>query len=195
MLMLRHLIFLLILSINCSVIQGQITDSSRKKLTFSGYNPELAKAMVRKASIRSAILPGWGQITNKRIWKVPLVWGALGTTGYLFFQNYNQYQDSKEAYRLATDGDPANDMLIKQPYFNVRSQPERIRNFRNAVRQNMDYCVLFFIVFWGLNVADAAVDAHLKSFDISDDLSLQIKAGQSQFSGQTGIRFSISKKK
>ncbi|MBL0255265.1 MAG: hypothetical protein IPQ27_09985 [Chitinophagaceae bacterium] len=59
--------------------------------------------------------------------------------------------------------------------------------FRNAVRQNADYCVLFFIVFWGVNVADAAVDAHLKTFDVSDDLSLQIKPGYSPMAGTNGI--------
>jgi hypothetical protein len=190
--MIRSLLCLFAICMVTSEIRGQQVDSLKKNLNFTVYDADAAKAMVRKASIRSAIVPGWGQITNKKIWKVPLVWGALGTTGYLFFQNYTQYQDSRDAYRLATDGDASNDLQIKQPYYNVRSQPERIRNFRNAVRQNMDYCVLFFVVFWGLNVADAAVDAHLKSFDISDDLSLQIKAGASEMSGHPGIGLKIS---
>ena len=51
----------------------------------------------------------------------------------------------------------------------------------------MDYCVLFFIFFWGLNVADAAVDAHLKTFDVSNDLSLQIKAGYSPMARTSGM--------
>lgn len=129
----------------------------------------------KKAIVRSAILPGWGQITNKKIWKVPIVYAALGTTTYLFFRNLKQYNDSRSAYILATDGDPSNDYLIKQPYFTVKNQPERIRTFRNQVRQNVDYCVLYFVLFWGLNVADAAVDAHLKPFDINDNLSLEVK--------------------
>lgn len=132
------------------------------------YNP-------KKAIIRSAIIPGWGQAYNKKYWKMPLVYGALGTTSYLFFRNLRQFKDAKQAYLLATDGDPSNDGQIKQPYYSVKDQPERIRVFRNQVRQNVDYCVLFFIFFWGLNVADAAVDAHLKSFDVSDNLSMQFK--------------------
>src|SRR5690606_24823342 len=87
------------------------------------YNPNIA---VR----RSAILPGWGQATNKKYWKIPIVYGALGTTGYLFFHNLNQYRDARDAYRLATDNDPSNDHLIKEPYYTVRNQPDRIRNFR-----------------------------------------------------------------
>lgn len=146
----------------------------------STYNPN-------KAVIRSLILPGWGQVTNKKYWKLPLVYGALGTTGYMFFRNIKQYKDSKQAYILATDNDPGNDNQIKQPYYSVKDQPERIRAFRNSVRQNVDYCVLFFIAFWGLNVADAAVDAHLKTFDVSDDLSLQIKAGYSPLANTNGV--------
>jgi hypothetical protein len=148
--------------------------------TAKKYNPNVAVW-------RSLMLPGWGQATNKKYWKIPLVYGALGTTGYLFFRNIRQYKDAKNAYILATDTIPGNDNQIKQPYFSVKDQPERIRVFRNAVRQNVDYSVLFFIAFWGLNVADAAVDAHLKTFDVSDELSLRIKAGHSSMANTDGL--------
>jgi hypothetical protein len=151
-----------------------------KKDTVLTFNP-------KKAIIRSAIIPGWGQITNKKIWKVPLVYGALGTTAFLFRRNIIQYRESKSAYILATDNDPSNDDQIKQPYYSVKDQPERIKEFRNAVRQNVDYCVVFFVLVWGLNVADAAVDAHLKSFDVSDDLSIQFKAGYSPMARTNGL--------
>jgi hypothetical protein len=145
----------------------------------------------RKAAIRSAILPGWGQVYNKKYWKVPLVYGALGTTTFLFFRNLTQYNDSREAYKLAVDNDPGNDDQIKQPYYSVKDQPERIKSFRNAVRQNMDYCVLFFILFWGLNVVDASVDAHLKSFDVSDNLSIHIRAGYSPLAKSNALSLVI----
>lgn len=152
-----------------------VTDTGVKK-----YNPNIA---IR----RSAMVPGWGQVTNKKYWKVPIVYGALVTTGVIFFRNIDQYRDSREAYILATDGDPSNDNQIKQPYFAVKDQPDRIRVFRNSVRQNIDYSVLFFIAFWGLNVADAAVDAHLRTFDVSDELSLQFKAGYSPIANTNGV--------
>lgn len=163
-------------------VQVDTTVSSKKNLpdTVKKYNPKIA-------IIRSAMVPGWGQITNKKYWKLPIVYGALGTTAALFFRNLRQYREAKEAYELATDSDPTNDSLIKQPYFTVRNQPERIRSFRNSVRQNVDYTVLFFVLFWGLNVADAAVDAHLKTFNVNDDLSLQIKAGYSPVARTNGI--------
>jgi Family of unknown function (DUF5683) len=141
----------------------------------------------RLATIRSAVLPGWGQITNKKYWKLPLVYGALGVTAGVFIYNLNTFKKAKNAYILATDNDLTNDNLIPEPYYSVRSQPERIRSFRNQIRQNVDYSALFFILFWGLNVVDATVDAHLKGFDVSDNLSLQFKAGYSPLAQTNGV--------
>ena len=152
-----------------------IADTSAKK-----YNPGIA---IR----RSAMLPGWGQFTNKKYWKIPLVYAGIGVPVYLFTKNLKQYKDAKNAFILATDNNPSNDDQIKEPYYSVRMQPDRIRVFRNSVRQNVDYSVLFFIIFWGLNVADAAVDANLKTFDVSDDLSIQIKGGYSPLANTNGL--------
>lgn len=162
-----------------------VSIASTKNQPDTGYRP-------RKAIVRSAIIPGWGQVTNKKIWKVPVVYAALGVTTYLFFRNLKQYRDSRDAYILATDSDPNNDYLIKEPYFSVRNQPDRIRSFRNEVRQNVDYSALFFLVFWGLNVVDAAVDAHLKTFDVSDNLSLQLKPGFSPLANTNGISLLVT---
>jgi Family of unknown function (DUF5683) len=141
----------------------------------------------RLATIRSAVLPGWGQITNKKYWKLPLVYGALGVTAGIFIYNLKTFQEAKNAYILATDNIPSNDVNIPEPYFSVRGQPERIRSFRNEIRQNVDYSVLFFLLFWGLNVVDATVDAHLKGFDVGDNLSLQLKAGYSPLAQTNGV--------
>jgi hypothetical protein len=191
----RNLAVLLILLAICFQSTSQTTevrlnttvasDSTKHSNAPKKYNPNIA---IR----RSAFVPGWGQATNKKYWKIPIVYGALGTTTYLFFHNVKQYKESKEAYILATDGDPSNDHLIKEPYYTVRNQPDRIRNFRNQVRQNVDYSALFIVLFWGLNVVDAAVDAHLKTFDVSDDLSLGIKTGYSEMAGTNGISFVLT---
>jgi hypothetical protein len=164
------------------------TDSTKKRNTNIFLKTDPAKAYnPRIATYRSAILPGWGQYTNKKYWKIPIVYASLGTTTYIFFRNKKQYREARDSYTNAIDGNPANDYLIPQPYFTIKDQPERIKTFRNQVRQNLDYTVLFFIVFWGLNVVDATVDAHLKIFDVSDDLSLQIKPGYSELANTNGI--------
>ncbi len=167
-----------------TIIEKKAGPKKQKTKIFSidtaNYNP-------RVAILRSAILPGWGQATNKKYWKIPIVYGALGTTGYIFFRNLKQFREANAAYKNAIDGNDLNNGEIPEPYFSVVSQPEKIKSFRNQVRQNVDYSVLFFIAFWGLNVVDAAVDAHLKTFDVSDDLSLQIKPGYSPLANTNGL--------
>ncbi len=172
-------------------------DSVAKKKASGDYKPSFWASLApidhskpyspRIAIYRSAILPGWGQVTNKKYWKLPFVYGALGVTAGIFFHNIKQFREARDAYILATDTSIANDALIPEPYHSVLSNPERIKIFRNQVRQNVDYSVVFFILFWGLNVADAAVDAHLKPFDVSDDLSLQLKAGYSPMAQTNGL--------
>ena len=165
----------------------KMADSSKKKknnifflLYHANYSP-------RVATLRSAILPGWGQATNKKYWKIPVIYAALGTTTYIFFRNTKQYREARDAYTNAIDGDPTNNYLVPQPYFTIIDQPERIKTFRNQVRQNVDYTVLVFILFWGLNVVDATVDAHLKTFDVSPELSLRVKPGYSDLANTNGI--------
>jgi Family of unknown function (DUF5683) len=197
--------FLIVLLFNCLIVDAQTKEALLKDSTITintkNYKNYLDTAGLKKykpsiAIKRSAMLPGWGQYTNKKYWKIPLVYAGVGIPTYLFFRNLKQYREAKEAYNLATDMDPTNDILIKEPYYSVRTQPDRIRVFRNEVRQNVDYSVLFFIIFWGLNVADAAVDANLKTFDVSDDISMRIKGGHSEMARTNGVSvvFNIGKR-
>ena len=147
----------------------------------------------RKAIIRSAIIPGWGQIYNKKYWKLPLVYGALGGTAYVFFDNIKIYKDSRFAYKAKykaslpfDQGRDSTDYFKIKPEYVIYSL-ESLRANRDQFRKYIDYSVLFFVFFWGLNVVDAAVDAHLKSFDVSPDLSLMIKPGYSEMAGTKGI--------
>jgi hypothetical protein len=84
-----------------------------------------------------------------------------------------------------TDTISANDALIDPRFKNLSANA--LRNYRTAFRQNVDYTVLFFIAFWGLNVVDATVDGHLKAFEVNDNLSLQLKQGYSQMANTSGL--------
>jgi hypothetical protein len=64
---------------------------------------------------------------------------------------------------------------------------ESLRFYRDQFRRDIDYSALFFLLFWGLNVVDAAVDAHLKTFDVSPDLGLMLKPGYSEMAGTNGL--------
>ena len=150
------------------------------------YNP-------RVAGIRSAILPGLGQIYNKKYWKLPIVYGALGISGYVFYYNLTNYKDTRFAYKAkynaslpgATAADTAELAKIKPPL--ERYSLQTLKYYRDEFRRDIDYSVVAFILLWGLNVVDAIVDAHLKAFDVSPDLSLYIKPGHSQLAGTNGI--------
>ena len=150
----------------------------------------LLKHSPKLAAKRSAMIPGWGQIYNKKYWKLPIVYGALGVTTYIFLDNIKTYREYRFAYNARYKaGLPVPDST---DYFKLDNlykiiQPESIRAARNKFRQYVDYSVLFFILFWGLNVVDATVDAHLKAFDVSPNLSLSIDPGRSQMAGTNGI--------
>ena len=130
------------------------------------------------ATRRSAILPGWGQATNKEYWKIPLVYGVLAIPGALYFYNDSWYNKTKYAYEakfkaqaptLDSSGLAGIDPQLKN--LGLAS----LQSYRNTFRRDRDYSILYFILAWGLQVADATVFAHLKQFDVSDDLSLQVK--------------------
>ncbi|HUS02400.1 MAG TPA: DUF5683 domain-containing protein [Chitinophagaceae bacterium] len=169
--------------------KSKMQDSTSKKNILSldtsaqKYNPKVA-------TFRSAVLPGWGQAYNKKYWKIPIIYGALGITAGIFKYNLKTYKILRQAIILRSDNDPGNDTLVDPQFVNFST--ESIRSYRNSFRQNVDYSVLFFIIFWGLNVVDATVDAHLKSFDVSDNISLRIKPGYNLNTNTGGISLVFS---
>ena len=177
----RQFVFFILLQC-CWLTQSVAQETAAADTTIKGTQtdttqPSTAAVLMkehspRKATIRSAILPGWGQAYNKKYWKIPIVYGALGTAVGFFVYNNREYIDARDAYRNMRDGDPTNDNLIK-PRFSQRD-PEAVRQYRIGVRQYVDYSVLAFLLLWGLNVVDATVDGHLKAFEVSDNLSMQI---------------------
>lgn len=134
-------------------------------LADTGHSP-------RKATLRSAILPGWGQAYNREYWKIPIVYGALSIPAITWVFNNNWYRRTREAFEIRA--------LADTPRFgNIHPQLRRLDagsllRYRNQYRRDRDYSVLWFLIIWGLNVVDATVFAHLKEFNVSDDLSLRV---------------------
>jgi hypothetical protein len=162
------------------------------------YDSAQATHSPRKAAIRSAILPGLGQIYNKKYWKLPLVYGALGASGAVFVYNITNYKDTRFAYRVKYNMrvNGTDSLLFNSIKSNLQPLPEEsLRYYRDQFRRDIDYSVLFFLLLWGLNVVDATVDAHLKTFDVGPDLSLQFKAGYSELAQTNGfsIRMRLGK--
>ena len=164
---------------------NSITTSDKINSTDSSNKKKIKKFNTRTATLRSAMIPGWGQIYNKKYWKLPLVYGGLGITASVFQYNVKNYNLLRQAFSYRTDTISSNDALIDPRFKNLSTNA--IQSYRTSFRQNVDYTVLFFIAFWGLNVIDATVDANLKAFDVNDNLSLQIKQGYSPMANTTGL--------
>lgn len=162
---------------------GKIVAGSKVKQGFFFTRDSTGKRTYspRKAAIYSAILPGLGQVYNRKYWKVPLVYTAVGIPVALFFDNKTWYNRTRYALAvLASSNYPNNTDSIDQVHATLRpfvdgNKTQSLLNYRNEFRKNMDYSILFTLLFWGLNVVDATVDAHLKGFNVNENLSFQVK--------------------
>jgi len=161
-----------------------------KKASFNRYDSATKAHSPKVAAVRSAIFPGLGQIYNKKYWKLPIVYGALGTCAGVFFYNLGSYKDTKFAYKVKYNMRVNRTDSALYPKIRSNLKPlseESLRFYRNQYRRDIDYSALFFLILWGINVVDASVDAHLKSFDVSPDLSLKFKPGYSDMAKTNGL--------
>jgi hypothetical protein len=125
------------------------------------HNPKTATCL--------SIIPGAGQIYNKKYWKLPIVYGGLGATAGLIYY----YEKETSLYRKEYVARVNEDTLK----FNPQLADMDINNVlltRNAARKNMEICIAACVIVYALNILDACVDAHLFYYDISDNLALKI---------------------
>ncbi|MFV0365385.1 MAG: DUF5683 domain-containing protein [Mangrovibacterium sp.] len=134
------------------------------------------------ATVYSAILPGLGQIYNKKWWKVPILYGGFATLGYFINYNNNYYVKYKQAYSDIIDDDPMTNSFMNldiEGHWDwsnsnqVTQFGNRLNKAQESARRNRDMLIICTVGVYALQIIDAAVDAHFFDFDISDDLSLQ----------------------
>lgn len=124
-----------------------------------------------KATIMSLCLPGLGQIYNKKYWKVPIIYAGFGVLAYLIVFNTNYYLTFKAAYIESYNKDSAgnySDIVKKYPLASILDA-------REYYRRNLELSIIFSAVLYALNIIDAAVDAHLFTYDIKKDLSFRVE--------------------
>ena len=119
------------------------------------------------AGLYSAVLPGLGQVYNKKYWKVPLVWGGLAAFGYFIKWNNDRYQYYRKnlLYEIEGDANFPNETGLTQ---------DQLRSARDQYRRSRDQLALYGILFYFMNIVDAHVDAHLMEFSVNQDLSVRI---------------------
>ncbi|CAM4291151.1 DUF5683 domain-containing protein [Zobellia nedashkovskayae] len=121
-----------------------------------------------KAAFYSAVFPGLGQIYNKRYWKVPIVYGAIGAAVYGYTWNNNQYQRVRTAFKRRQAG------FTDDEFYDILGDDD-LQNEQENFQSQRDLLLLVSIALYALNIVDANVDAHLKQFNVDDDLSFDME--------------------
>lgn len=128
-----------------------------------------------KAAFYSAILPGLGQAYNKRYWKIPLVYGALGTGVYFYINNTQKYNRYRDAYKSRLAGFETDEFYYDtqgNKLTSPRVTTEGLQRGQKFYRRNRELSLLVLIGMYALNIIDANVDAHLLQFNVDENLSL-----------------------
>ena len=141
------------------VVKGQKLSSNNI------YNP----LSPSKAAFYSAVFPGGGQAYNKKYWKVPLAWAAVGIPTYFYLNNNSEYKRYRKAYKLRKTG------LIDE--FTLEDGTELIsltglERAQKTLRGNRDLSLLVVIIGYVLQIVEASVNAHLLQFDASDNITV-----------------------
>lgn len=168
----KVLLSYILLFISCSIVHAQQNDSIYRAYKKDSVQAKRAvkKAIygnARKATIMSACFPGLGQIYNRKYWKAPVIYVALGGIGYWGITNQVKYKYYSNNLRAANDDDvnTINETLYSSDQ--LITQKKYYQKYR-------DISIMLGALVYLVNIIDANVDAHLRTFDVSDDLSLQL---------------------
>src|SRR5690606_28834909 len=137
-----------------------------------------------KAAFYSAVIPGLGQAYNEKYWKIPIIYAGIGTSIYFRLDNEKAYNRYRDAYKRRLAG-------YQDDEFQGVSDQALIRAQRRTKR-NMDASTAVAIGFYLLNIIDANVDAHLKQYNISEDLSLMPNIDYNHERATTSYGFSLN---
>ncbi len=147
---------------------------------------ELKMHSAHKASMYSAVLPGLGQAYNKKYWKIPILYAGIGALIYAIDFNTTYYKKYKRAYRDFLIQDPGNRsylevLPITMDASDVENDGDYASWFENALSNKKTYYKRYrdlsyvgLALVYVLNIIDASVDAHFRTFDVSEDLSMHI---------------------
>jgi len=150
-----------------------VTISLKGQSDTTKYKPAHSPTL---ASVMSAVLPGAGQVYNKKYWKVPIIYGIGGYLAYSVYYNNKQYLRFKKNYSALTDDDPN---TVDE--FNGEVPAEQLKYAKDQHRRQRDLAFMGLSLLYVLNIVDASVDAHLYDFDISDELSIKFFDKESIF--------------
>lgn len=149
----------------------------RKKRNLATWRPDTKRAMWL-----ALVLPGAGQIYNRKYWKLPIIYGGFVGCAYAMSWNNQMYHDYSQAYLDIMDDDPNTQSYNQFLHLgaqidasNIERYKEIFRKRKDRYRRWRDMSMFVMIGVYAFSVIDAYVDASLSEFDISDDLSLRVE--------------------
>ncbi|MRT91527.1 DUF5683 domain-containing protein [Ancylomarina sp. 16SWW S1-10-2] len=190
---------LLFLVIVCFVviISGQNVQAQKIESDTTYKAIEVEEHSPHKATLYSALLPGLGQIYNKKYWKVPILYAGIGASVYAISWNTGQYNDYKNAYfdftkylefKNQAEGDGIEEPTSKRfqklspdtDFSTTTSDYDdwfktTFKNKKDSYRHDRDLSYIILFGVYVINIIDATVDAHLTNFNINDDLTMTIQ--------------------
>lgn len=157
-------IFITVLAIFCITLTSYSQQNVSDTIVLDSSKTKVHSPL--KATLMSTIVPGLGQVYNKKYWKLPIIYGGIGTTLYFAFSNHKEYHRFRDAYLIRIDTDSTT-----TDEFDGILTPENIRSNMDVYRRNRDFNILIAGLIYVFNIVDAAVDAHLFTFPVNDNLS------------------------
>lgn len=144
-----------------------------------------------RAAFYSAILPGLGQAYNKKYWKIPIVYGAIGTGLYFYFDNNNVLKRYRNAYKRRLAGFTDDEFYGPGPT-PFLSDDALIRAQR-TLKRNKEMAMLVTVGLYVLNIIDANVDAHLLQYNMDEKLALKpfIDFNNPNYNAQLGLSLNL----
>ncbi len=147
----------------------------------------------RSVLFKSMMIPGWGQIENRQIWKVPIIYGLFAGVGIYTKHLHDEYNDYRAAYYNAVNAPDSDEKFGPTPERLEGVNASQLQSNRNSLRNQRDFMFVVMGLAYGLNILDAYVFAHMRSFDVSDDLSARTTVSPDILaSGSPGIRVTLS---
>ncbi len=175
----KLLLILLLLPIITYAQENNIEEELGENIVIldSTSRPPINPLSPAKAAFYSAILPGLGQAYNKKYWKIPVVYAALGTGIYFYIDNNNEYNRYRDAFKNRLAGFDDDEFWGTDSQGNALSSPQisndALIRAQSTLSKNREISLLITIGIYVLNIIDANVDAHLLQFNVDKNLALK----------------------
>jgi len=191
----RSLLCILLVLFSFSGIQAQTDSLSiqakegvETEVVEKDYEPYNALAPA-KAAFYSAILPGLGQAYNGSYWKIPIAYGGLATGIYYYLDNDKQYSKYRDAYKNRIAG--------REDQFNGKDErvfvsTDGLIRAQEVYQKNKEISLLVTVGVYILNIIDANVEAHLRQFNVDEDLTLQPNFDFNSLTGKTNYGLTLN---